>query len=116
MWGFWHTPLWLVASGYSGTDLFKYIGLFLLAIISTSVIIATFYNLNRNLLIPIVIHLIFNFSFSIMNIDRLQFFFYIAPLYASFAIVLIIANPKKVLYGKRYNKYTKKDKAISASK
>ncbi|MCX8132225.1 MAG: CPBP family intramembrane metalloprotease [Clostridia bacterium] len=101
VWGFWHTPLWFVASGYSGDKLIQYIALFMVCIISTSIIITAFYNLNRNLLIPIIIHQLFNFFISIIKLDTLQIFYFIAPVYLVFAVLLVIVNPKKVLHGMR---------------
>lgn len=99
VWGFWHTPLWIVTSGYSGLDLVKYMALFLISIIAVSIMITAFYNLNKNLIIPILIHQLLNFLSSLINADTLQVFYYMAPLYVLTAIVLLIVNPKKVLYG-----------------
>jgi membrane protease YdiL (CAAX protease family) len=99
IWGFWHTPLWVVTSGYSGLDLVKYMALFLISIIAVSIIITAFYNLNKNLLIPIMIHQLLNFLASLIITDTLQAFYYMAPLYVITAIVILVINPKKVLYG-----------------
>lgn len=99
IWGLWHTPLWVVTSGYSGLDLVKYMALFLISIIAVSVMITTFYNLNKNLMIPILIHQLLNFLSSLINTDTLQALYYMAPLYVITAIVLLVVNPKKVLYG-----------------
>ena len=98
-WGFWHAPLWFLTSGYSGMDLFEYIALFLVCIISASIIITAFYQINRNMVIPIVIHLLFNLTLTLMGLDALQALTYIAPWYLLFVLVLLIANPKKALYG-----------------
>lgn len=104
IWGFWHTPLWVVTSGYSGLDLVKYMTLFLISIIAVSVIITAFYNLNKNLLIPILIHQLLNFLALLIHTDTLKAFYYMAPLYVIAALVLLVINPKKVLYGaKRVN-------------
>jgi membrane protease YdiL (CAAX protease family) len=99
IWGFWHTPLWVVTSGYSGFDLVKYMALFLISIIVVSIMITAFYNLNKNLMIPILIHQLLNFLSSLINTDTLQALYYMAPLYVITAIVLLVVNPKKVLYG-----------------
>jgi membrane protease YdiL (CAAX protease family) len=77
VWGFWHLPLWLVTSGYSGLELIQYMGLFMVGIVATSVVITAFYNLNKNLLIPILIHQLFNFGASMMNFGALQQLLYI---------------------------------------
>jgi CAAX amino terminal protease family. len=100
VWGFWHAPLWFLTSGYSGAELLRYIVFFLIGIISTSVIMTAFYNLNKNLLIPMIIHLLYNFTLAIpafYSLDKLACF---SILYLIFAIVLILANPKKVLHAK----------------
>src|SRR5699024_1268202 len=97
LWGFWHTPLWF-ASGYAGVDLIRYILLFLVGIISTSVIITLFYNLNKNLLITIIIHQLFNFSLVLIKGDLLVVLSYVMPFYFAAAVILVIVNPKKVLY------------------
>ncbi|MGE5652713.1 MAG: type II CAAX prenyl endopeptidase Rce1 family protein [Bacillota bacterium] len=103
VWGLWHTPLWFI-SGYAGYDLVKYIMFFMVGIIATSIIITAFYNLNKNLMIPIVIHLLFNFLASITQIDTLMNISYITLMYLVFALVLIVINPKKALYGADYSK------------
>lgn len=99
VWGLWHTPLWIVTSGYSGLDLVKYMALFLISIIAVSIMITAFYNINKNLIIPILIHQLLNFLSSLINIDTLQALYYMAPLYVITAIALIIINPKKALSG-----------------
>lgn len=96
-WGFWHTPIWF-ASGYTGVNLIKYIVLFMIGIISLSIIITLFYNLNKNLLIPIVIHQLFNFSLVIIKGDLLDILVYIMLAYFVVAMILIVINPKGILY------------------
>lgn len=98
VWGFWHAPLWFATSGYSGVDLLKYAALFMISIISLSIIITAFYNLGKNLMIPVIIHFLFNYSFSAVNLDVLQVLYYAAPLYLIFAILLLVVNPEKALF------------------
>lgn len=102
LWGFWHIPLWFV-SGYSGVNLIKYCTFFIIAIISASIIMTLFYNLNKTLLVPIIIHQLFDFflAFS-MGQDLLKSLSYTAISYFAVAIILIIINPKQQLY--RINK------------
>ncbi|WP_208591959.1 CPBP family intramembrane glutamic endopeptidase [Gracilibacillus suaedae] len=99
LWGLWHTPLWF-ASGYTGGNLIKYIVFFMIGILSISVIITLFYNLNRNLVIPIVIHQLFNFSLVIKEGDLLNILTYATTSYFVVAITLIVINPKEILYQK----------------
>lgn len=99
-WGLWHFPIWLT-TGYTGSDLVKYIVFFMIAIISISTIMATFYNLNHNLVIPIIIHQLFNFLMSIIHGELIEILRYHALLYLILAILLIVINPRKALYGNK---------------
>lgn len=91
LWGFWHLPLWFITE-FSGVDLFIYIFSFLLAIISTSVLITYFYNKSRNILIAMSIHFCFNFLLRIVNIDLLPLLLYTAIVYFLFVLVLLASN------------------------
>ena len=95
-WGFWHTPLWLM-SGYSGLQLVQYIICFLGGIVAVSIIITTFYNLNHNLLIPIVIHQLFNYFLAIQAGDILQILAITAVFYLIVAVIIVLVNYKKCL-------------------
>ncbi|WP_036688273.1 CPBP family intramembrane glutamic endopeptidase [Paucisalibacillus globulus] len=97
LWGFWHTPLWF-ATGYTGMELITYILLFMIGILSFSIIVTLFYNLNKNLIIPIVIHQLFNFSLVMVKGDLLNILGYVMLSYLVVAILLICINPKKILY------------------
>lgn len=99
LWGFWHTPLWF-ASGYTGMNLIKYILIFMIGILSFSIIVTLFYNLNKNLVIPIVMHQLFNYSLIIVKGDLLDILVYVMLSYFVVAIILIIINPKEILYKK----------------
>ncbi|MDO6448955.1 type II CAAX endopeptidase family protein [Oceanobacillus profundus] len=99
LWGFWHTPLWF-ASGYTGVDLIKYIVLFMIGIISFSIIVTLFYNLNKNLVIPIITHQIFNFSLVLTKGDLLDILVYVMISYFVVAVILIVVNPMGILYKK----------------
>ncbi|MCB2294224.1 CPBP family intramembrane metalloprotease [Clostridium algoriphilum] len=82
IWVFWHTPLWFLSSGYTGLDLVTYITAFLVTVVSTSVIIGICYNYNRNLIVPMWIHLMMNFSLSLYGGNLLNLLIYLSPLYA----------------------------------
>ncbi|MGG3888586.1 CPBP family intramembrane glutamic endopeptidase [Metabacillus fastidiosus] len=99
-WGIWHFPIWFT-TGYTGMDLIKYILFFMIAIISTTIIITTFYNLNQNLTIPITIHLFFNLFIGLIKGNLIDLIMYNAILYIIAAVLIIVINPKKVLYGKK---------------
>lgn len=97
LWGFWHAPLWLL-SGYGGLQLLQYSLSFLLGIIAASVIITAFYNINRNLIIPIVFHQLFNFFMTIRTNDTIDILTVTALLYLTAAVILTFVNYKKCLY------------------
>ena len=97
LWGFWHAPLWLV-SGYKGIELIQYIGVFLLGIISVSIIISFYYKLTENLLMPIIIHQMFNFLIAITSGELLSILTYTCLFYFILAVILIIVNPGEILY------------------
>ena len=94
--GLWHLPIWFT-TGFTGINLIKYITFFMITIISVSIIITVFYNLNRNLLVPIMIHQLFNFLIGIISWDLIELIKYYAILYLLVAIILVIMNPRKVL-------------------
>jgi len=102
VWGFWHTPLWFL-SGYTGLQLVQYIIVFLIYIISTSIIMTAFYNLNHNILIPIIIHQLANFFTGIRVGDVLSILTTTALLYFIVAVIMILVNYKKCLYGNKDN-------------
>lgn len=104
LWGFWHAPLWLF-SGYVGLELLAYSILFMIAILGISVIMTVFYNLNHNLIVPILIHQLFNFLLALNQGDLLNLLAYTATAYGLVALGLIVINPKQVLYkGSRFVK------------
>ncbi|WP_068986321.1 CPBP family intramembrane glutamic endopeptidase [Lysinibacillus xylanilyticus] len=98
-WGMWHLPIWFT-TGLVGSDLIKYILFFMIAIMSTKIVMTAFYNLNQNLIVPIIIHQFFNFYIGLINGNLLDLIMYNAILYLVVAVLLIVINPKSVLYGK----------------
>ncbi len=99
LWGFWHTPLWFF-SGYVGLELLQYSILFMIAVLGISVIMTVFYNLNHNLIVPILIHQSFNFLLALNQGDLLDVLVYTAIGYGFVALALIAINPKQVLYNR----------------
>lgn len=61
IWSFWHAPIWFLGTGYSGTDLIKYIIVFVICITSLGFIIGICFYCCKNLFVPIWIHFLFNF-------------------------------------------------------
>ncbi|OPD59143.1 CPBP family intramembrane glutamic endopeptidase [Bacillus anthracis] len=97
-WGMWHLPIWFT-TGFVGMDLIKYILFFMISIISMKIVMTAFYNLNQNLIIPIIIHQFFNFFIGIINGNLINLIMYNAIFYLLVAVVMIVINPKRVLYG-----------------
>lgn len=95
VWGFWHTPLWIVTSGYAGLQLLEYAGLFVVGLIAISVIMTFFYGTTKNLLIPIIIHLLLNYLGSLVNGDGMLNMLYTSLFYLVVAVILVIAFPKR---------------------
>ena len=96
IWCFWHTLLWFV-SGFTGTDLLVYIASFLVIGISGSIIITFFYRLNNNLLIPMLIHQLMNFTLAIQS-NLVHGMAAIAIGYVIAAGWLIVRNYRNILY------------------
>ncbi len=88
IWGFWHTPLWFL-SGYEGKQLIQYIICFMVGSISLSVLITVFYNLNHNLMIPIMMHQLFNYLLAIKSGNQLYVLTINALLYFLTAFIVI---------------------------
>lgn len=98
-WGMWHLPIWFT-TGFLGMDLIKYILFFMITLLATKIVMTTFYNLNQNLVVPILIHHLFNFLLGLINGNIIDLIMYSAILYSVVAVLLIVINPKTVLYGK----------------
>lgn len=98
-WGVWHLPIWFT-TGFMGIELIKYILFFMISIMSITIIMTAFYNLNQNLIIPIIIHQFFNFFIGIINGNLIDLIMYNAIFYLVVALLIIVINPKKVLYGR----------------
>lgn len=61
IWSLFHAPIWFLNTGYSGTDLIKYIIVFVFCITSLGFIMGICYHRCKNLFVPIWIHFTFNF-------------------------------------------------------
>lgn len=84
VWGFWHLPLWLV-SGYGGLELALYIVSFLVSIVCCSLIMTILYSKCRNLLIPILVHLLNNYLLGLFQ-------FNLVHALAIFALAYLVAT------------------------
>ena len=76
--------------------LVQYIVIVCIECMALSIIIAAFYNLNHNLIIPILIHQLNNYLTWIQVNDGL----YMMTLNAIFYSIVVLVNYKKCLYGK----------------
>lgn len=95
IWAFWHAPLWFATSGFSGLDLVAYIAMFIVLIVSVSVIIGVCYAHNRNLVVPIWIHLVTNFAITLYAGNALlELFTYVALLYVPTAFGFYLWHKK----------------------
>ena len=96
LWGFWHLPLW-VLSGYTGLELLAYVVSFMVAIISLSVVMTVTYNKQKNILIAMWIHFLFNFLLAFTNLIAVGFIACTATCYLVLALVLA-AGDRKALF------------------
>ena len=71
VWGFWHTPLWLM-EGLSPLNLIVYAVSFMGAVIGISIIMGYIFGKHRNLIYCTIIHLLFNFLNALLSIDNNQ--------------------------------------------
>lgn len=90
IWSFWHAPLWFVSSGYQGKTLLLYILAFLISNISAAVIIGICFHRTQNILIPVCIHFMFNFTACFYQGDLLPLLQVLAIFYFTGACVLSI--------------------------
>ena len=93
-WGFWHSPLWFITTGLTGINLLIYCISFMVAIVSFSVIIALLYNKNRNLIIPILGHQLFNYFLGIQKTEIILLLIISAIFLFVAALILSIIHNK----------------------
>ena len=94
VWGFWHTPLWLM-EGLSPLNLIVYAVSFMGAVIGISIIMGYIFGKHRNLIYCTIIHLLFNFLNALVIIDQKSRVFALviyAVLYLLTAGIMIFIN------------------------
>jgi len=89
LWGVWHLPLWIL-SGYTGADLIIYIITFMISITALSILISLFYDKQRNLFIPILMHFLFNFLLKIVSIDVISVLIYTSVFYTAAVVIFLL--------------------------
>lgn len=87
IWAVWHLPLWFI-SGYQGLDLLLYIVFFAIGLIAFSVIIGFVYDRGKNLIYPILLHQMLNFSGRLLEMDELVVLGGVAAVYVVIALAI----------------------------
>lgn len=87
IWSVWHLPLWFI-SGYNGISLLLYCVFFTTGLVAMSVIMACIYSgRDRNLLYPILLHFMLNFTGRLFDFDPLVLLGASSGLYAVIAVI-----------------------------
>lgn len=94
IWGFWHFPLWLV-SGLSAIDLVIYILSFLVSIVCCSIMIGLVYSYAKNIVIPVMMHMLNNYFLGLFTCDIIPVLICFAVFYSLVTIVLVCLHKKK---------------------
>lgn len=99
-WGLWHVPLWLL-SGFRGLDLLAYAAAFMVAIVSSSVVIGRFYEKSRNVLVAMWIHFWFNYLAKLFVADFLLLLAGLAGAYALVAVLVVVLDAPRAGTGRK---------------
>lgn len=88
IWGFWHLPLWFISTSYTGWNLVIYIIVFLVGLVSFSIIMAIFLKQWNNLLFAFWLHFLFNFMITFYIGQPIHLLSFYAVFYAFTAVIL----------------------------
>lgn len=92
IWSFWHAPIWFLGTGYRGEELCRYIIVFVVSVTSVGFVIGLCYHHNRNLVVAIWIHFIFNFLGEVFTGTKVDLVTWYAAFYPFMAIGFYLWN------------------------
>lgn len=95
IWAFWHTPLWFVSTSYTGLSLLLYIIVFIVGLMSFSMIMSIFMKQWRHLFLAFWMHFLFNFVLTFFIGEDLNLLICIAIFYSISAVILTMIYIKK---------------------
>lgn len=101
IWSFWHAPIWFLGTGYSGTELIKYIIVFVICITSVGFIIGICFHYCKNLFVPIWIHFLFNFLGETFIGSRVDLVAWYAAFYFIAAVGSFLWHKRNHIIGKK---------------
>jgi len=95
IWAFWHAPLWFISTSYTGLSLMVYILVFIVSLVSFSIMMAIFMKKWRHLFLAFWMHFLFNFVLTFFAGQDLYLLIFMSVFYFASAVFLTILYSRK---------------------